>query len=441
MVFGTLTVAGVGYVLARVLGGHPSEDFLKRFGGTTVVFDEQYRLVDVTDWNQEIVAHINAWLQDQAGRQKVVTVADRDGILEWVGDAIKIVQKDLSAFDFIKTDAQREAIIASATPWASILQLVSNADELLTGIMWILTAHVEGGRPWRIVDQNNLAPAKSMYTGCWFYYLATAIVHYYPKILDKICGMLEEHGFSSDYDDPKELIKKLRRTVFIEALKQYDTNERIKEAVKVAVISYDMSYNIDSGTRALTIDSMVSDHDLQHTIVANMDRFSYRAQKIAQFEAGAFISDYSEAKRDAFYKERFTYDVLCFAQTSCGADASIFNELMAYALNICIVHVEANLSKAMSRVFHDYLIHLPDGGLRALSPHMHVVKVVNLPKLSDVAAADDLTVWSFITNVPGGGHAMFMIDHAPQSWDPKGAPCDLHIHDTHEPPAKHRKTA
>ena len=66
------------------------------------------------------------------------------------------------------------------------------------GLAWILTAHLDGGRPWRIVDQNHLAPSEDMYTGCWFDYLVTAIINYYRRSWGA-SALLDEHGYTSSY--------------------------------------------------------------------------------------------------------------------------------------------------------------------------------------------------------------------------------------------------
>ena len=118
---------------------------------------------------------------------------------------------------------------------------------------------------------------------------------------------------------------------------------------------------------------------------------------------------------DEIYKDRFTFDVLCYVQSSCSADASVLNELMAYVLNIGIVHVEAYLPPAVNRMFHDFLTYEPDGGLDALSP-LPVRGQVHQHAQDDArgSRAADFTIWSFATSTPGGGHAMFMVDREPQ---------------------------
>lgn len=438
MVLGTLTVAGLGYALARVFGGTEFDtEFLRKYGGTTIVFDRQYALGSHSVWSAEIVKHIKSWMLLRIIHAKPVTPQEKEQIKRWYDKGFQYDELD---FAFL-TSEQGARLDASTTLWADTLSIAKNEDELLQGIGWVLTAHLMGGKQWRIVDQNRLASDEAMYTGCWFDYLATAIVDYYPRIMDKLCHLLSEHGLSSDYTQPKDLIKKLRRCVFVDALRQYDTNEQVKEAVKVAVLNFDLSDNVDEGSRALARNSVKTPH--------RQDNYSMLRDSLEQYETDLGMRNFPKdleraalskprgkrsaddediladiAHMDTYYKDRFTYDVLCFAQNSCGANASIFNELMAYTLGICIVHVEATIDQGVSHLFHEYLNGLPDGGFYALTPSMRVTKVINLPRVSDAPHADDLTVWSFVTNVGASGHAMFMVDHTPSPWALEGEPCE-----------------
>ena len=414
MVFGTFAVVGASYVLTRIFGG-----------GETVVFRKQYNHTETELWRTRFTELLDRWRSHSA-------VSDEDvvEIRSWVVLANMNLHESALEFSFLGEDQPvrearakklRELQSHGEIPLAHIISWSRSEDDLRQGLAWILTAHLDGGRPWRIVDQNHLAPSEDMYTGCWFDYLVTAIINYYPKIMGRICALLDEHGYTSSYKKPKELIQKLRKCVFMDAYERYDSEPKIREAVRAAVTYYDMAANPDEDVRRIT-NMHVAQAQKGRSREYPVDRYSEMLEA-SEGVIGELHFD------EEIYKDRFTFDVLCYVQSSCSADASVLNELMAYVLNIGIVHVEAYLPPAVNRMFHDFLTYEPDGGLDALSPYLYVVKYINMPKTThEIAEAADFTIWSFATSTPGGGHAMFMVDREPQPWDPTGAPCDPNAH-------------
>lgn len=260
---------------------------------------------------------------------------------------------------------------------------------------------------WKIIDQNLMSD--NIYTGCWFDSIISNILHYYPTITTKLCKLLpiEAHN----YNKPSDFIKDCRYAIFNKIDELYYIHPTIYKLVNITVI-LEMIRN-----KHKNIDKYIN-------IIVN---FIKKYKQIKNFmdviiNFTIIVNHYEEFMKEFKFRiDYFKYwkeHVKEYLLNSCGAITDITNELIAYTLDISIIHTYiSNISKREYDYILAFIKYNPSLAYNLISPLIHIQKFINKP-IYNFSNIDNNTIVLFtLNNNETNGHAMFITNGEFTKWN------------------------